>query len=135
MKKIINFLESEKVGRHSSKIAIMTFIICFIIVGMLMQFAKSVDGEATDIRTNEVRMQSIEYVFMFDETVSTETKENILAYFYDTIDSAKLLDMVNMRQHVYFTSKDTELEYVEDGILCSTSIQIMELEEAMKKLP
>lgn len=140
LKRFYNFITGPVCGRHAGKIVLCTFALLFLSVGVLAHVS-SLQGEAIS-ETNEmpdgvdngVRWSSVEYVFTFDDTINSATRENILKYFYSTVDSVKLLHMVNMQQKVVF-SKNTKELYIEDNIIYSPSnIDVRALETAIDSL-
>ena len=88
-------------------------IAAFVRVGIVN--AGATNGvNLNDDGVNEVRMTSVDYVFTYDSSVDVELKEAVRDYIYASVDSVKLLHMVNMRQHVVFTN-ETEIRISDDG--------------------
>lgn len=112
------------------------FAVMIFSIVTLIRFS-TVDAGATSGVTldndgiNEIRMTSVDYVFTYDSNINTELKEAIRNYIYASVDSAKLLHMVNMRQHVVFTN-GTEISISDDGTtvympISSSSDQLWEI--------
>lgn len=120
-KNFITWLESPEVGKYSGRITAGIFAMLFLGIVTIIKIG-SVSADAVGVQTNEdgineVRMASIEYVFIYDDSVDAETKEAIQNYCYATMDSVKLLHMVNMRQHIVFTKNEKHIRVSEDGTM------------------
>lgn len=136
MKKVYNYVSDPNsfFGRNAGKVVIGCFVLLFLIVFAMLKFNIHANAVAPKDGVNEVRMQSIEYVFTFDNTVSKEKQESITNYIYSTIDSVKLLHMVNMRQHVVFSTKYSSINITEDTIYCPTNVSIDAFNNALDEL-
>lgn len=121
-------------GRNAGKIVIGCFLLLFLIAFTMLKFNIHANAVSPKDGVNEVRMQSVEYVFTFDDTVSKEKQESITNYIYSTIDSVKLLHMVNMRQHVVFSTKYSSINITEDTIYCPTNVSIDAFNNALDEL-
>lgn len=136
MKKVYNFITDPDgfCGRNAGKIVIGCFLLLFLIAFTMLKFNIHANAVSPKDGVNEVRMQSVEYVFTFDDTVSKEKQESITNYIYSTIDSVKLLHMVNMRQHVVFSTKYSSINITEDTIYCPTNVSIDAFNNALDEL-
>ena len=128
-------------GKNAGKIVLGLFLCLFLGMGLICKLIPIQVNATNDLEihkkgdVNEVRMSSIEYVYLFDEDVSNETKEKITEYLYSTVDSVKLLHMVNMREHVIFGHYD-EIEIVDETtIKCPIDAKIVDLQEKIDSLP
>ena len=140
IERVVKFLESPGVGRHSGKIFLgsLTFVVaafvCYAKFGLVSADAVCMDTGTCET-TNEVRMVSIEYVFEFDDTVDSNIIQAYTDYCYWTIDSVQLLHMVNMRQHVIFTKKYSEITLVGDILYVPVNANAEDMWEAIKNMP
>ena len=135
MKKVYNFITNPDgfCGRNAGKIVLGAFVLMFLSIFAISK-VNVIQADAVTSDINEVRMQSIEYVFTFDNTVSKEKQESITNYIYSTIDATKLLHMVNMRQHVVFSTKYASVVVTDDTIYCPTNVSIDAFNEALDEL-
>lgn len=135
IKKVYNFITDTDgfCGRNAGKIVLGAFILMFLSIFAISK-VNVIQADAVTSDVNEVRMQSIEYVFTFDNTVSKEKQESITNYIYSTIDATKLLHMVNMRQHVVFSTKYASINITEDTIYCPTNVSIDAFNNALDEL-
>lgn len=135
IKKVYNFITDPDgfCGRNAGKIVLGAFILMFLIIFAISKVnVIQVDAVTSDV--NEVRMQSVEYVFTFDDTISKEKQESITNYIYSSIDSVKLLHMVNMRQHVIFSTKYASVTMTDDTIYCPIDVSIDAFNKALDEL-
>ena len=136
MRKVYNFITDPNgfCGRNAGKIVLGAFVLMFLSIFAISKVNDTViQANAVTSDVNEVRMQSIEYVFTFDN-VSKEKQESITNYIYNTIDATKLLHMVNMRQHVVFSTKYSSINITEDTIYCPTNVSIDAFNNALDEL-
>lgn len=135
IKKVYNFITDPDgfCERNAGKIVLGAFILMFLSIFAISK-VNVIQADAVTSDVNEVRMQSIEYVFTFDNTVSKEKQESITNYIYSTIDATKLLHMVNMRQHVVFSTKYASINITEDTIYCPTNVSIDAFNNALDEL-
>lgn len=113
------WIQSPEVGRYSGRITTGIFAIMILTIAAFVRVgivnAGATNGvNLNDDGVNEVRMTSVDYVFTYDSSVDVELKEAVRDYIYASVDSVKLLHMVNMRQHVVFTN-ETEIRISDDG--------------------
>ena len=136
MKKVYNFITDPDgfCGRNAGKIVLVAFVLMFLSFFAISKLNVIQADAVSTSDVNEVRMQSVEYVFSFDNTVSKEKQESITNYIYSTIDATKLLHMVNMRQHVVFSTKYASVVVTDDTIYCPTNVSIDAFNIALDEL-
>lgn len=120
VKKMSNFLtwvQSPAASKYAGVIVATCLCLAFVAVaGMIKLTSVKADavGMVNGTEINEVRMASVDYVFEY-QNITFEEKDSLRMYVYQLIDPVKLLHMVNMRQHVVFTSDVTEITLSEEG--------------------
>lgn len=133
------WIQSPEAGKYSGRVVLGIFITMFLGIATLVKVG-SVTADATagvevsKDGINEVRMTSIDYVFTYDDSVSSEKKEAIRMYVYSSMDAVKLLHMVNMRQKVVFTETKEEVFIDGDIVYVPTSTSSDELWETLALL-
>ena len=113
------WLQSPKTGQYSGRITTGLFAVMILCIAVLVKIstmnAGATNGVTLNINgINEVRMTSVDYVFTYDSDIDAELIKAVREYIYASVDSGKLLHMVNMRQHVVFTNGG-EISISDDG--------------------
>lgn len=109
----MEWLQSPKATKYAPIIVACSICIAFLCVAGLINLT-SVKADATGADINEVRMASVDYVFQY-ENITVAERDALRMYVYQLVDSVKLLHMVNMRQHVVFSSDYSVITLSEDG--------------------
>lgn len=127
-------------GRNAGKITLGCFVFIFVIIGVCYKLAPIQVNAINDLESNkeninEVRMSSLEYVYEFDNDVDYDTRKKIMDYLYSTVDSVRLLHMVNMRQHVIFGNYEEISVENDTTIYCPINAKIVDLQNTIESLP
>ena len=136
MRKFLNYIQSGKVGRYADKIVLGIFVFLFVRLYSLTQIsANATDGvKDTGKSANSIRMTSIDYILEYDDTISKKTQDNLKNYFYGLLTEKKIIEMVNMRQHIYLSKNYTKIEVKDNAVYCPLNTSTDDLLTAIDKL-